>query len=428
MTPNTIASESQPDFDEALRAAAGDPAAMEQLYRRNPVRFARALPDLVQDRPDSLLLQAWSVRLGYDDSTHPAEGRPRLLEAAIVTGLALAAGTFARLPAFFGGIDEEAFMLRNAGLFFFPFVAAYFAFRHRVPGRIAVWLGVLFMGALAYMNLLPNPERSDTILLAALHLPILLWLIAGLAYGGNSFGLSARTEYVRRTGEAVTYTALVLIGGAALTGITILLFSVIGLSIEEWYMTYVAVYGAVAAPLVATAITYNQPRTRIAPLLARVFGPLVLVTLVIYLGAMGVLRKSPYTDREFLIAFNLMLVGVLALVTLSIAERTGARTRSFTDYVNVGMVAVGLILDLVALSAILFRLASYGFTPNRIAVLGANLLIFVHLTGILIQYILMLRGRAALHSVDNYTARYIVVYGVWAAFITFLFPLLYHFA
>lgn len=427
MTADTGASMSEAGFDETLRAAINDPTELERLYRQNPVRFSHALPDLLQIRPDSLLLQAWSVRLAYDESAHPAESKPRLLEAAVIIGLALVAGTYARLPAFFSGIDEDPFTLRNLGLFFFPFAAAYFAFKQRIPGRIAAWLGVLFMGALAYINMLPHPERSDTILLAAIHLPIVLWLLAGLAYGGG-FALNVRTEYIRRNGEAVTYAALILIGGAALTGITILLFQVIGLGIEEWYMTYIAVYGAVAAPLVATAITYNQPRTRIAPLLARVFAPLVLITLLVYLGTMGALRKSPYTDREFLLAFNLMLFGVLALVTLSIAERTGTRTKSLTDYVNVGMVAVGLVLDLVALSAILFRLASYGFTPNRIAVLGANLLIFIHLTGILIQYVLMLRGRTALHSVDTYTARYIVVYGIWAAFITFLFPLLYHFA
>jgi len=36
-------------------------------------------------------------------------------------------------------------------------------------------------------------------------------------------------------------------------------------------------------------------------------------------------------------------------------------------------------IDLVALSAILYGVGEYGFTPNRTAVLGSNLLIFFNL-------------------------------------------------
>ncbi|HET6567066.1 MAG TPA: hypothetical protein VFG50_03815 [Rhodothermales bacterium] len=415
-------------FEEALRAALGDPQTMERIYRHDPGRFAAVLPELLASQPGSLLLRAWQARLSYEAPTAEASERSWLGEIAVVVVFGLLAGTYADLPNFFPGIDQDVFTAKNLGLFVFPFLTLYFVAKRRPSRRQAAWLGGLIGGTVLFMNLLPGLDQSDTVRLAALHVPVLLWTLAGVAYTADGFrSLEGRIEYVKLSGEAVAYAGLIAAGGAALTGITLMLFRLIGLEIEEWYFQYVFVYGAAGVPLVATAITYYQGRARIAPLLARVFGPLVLLMLVAYLATMLVLQKSPYTDREFLLAFNLMLFGVLVLVTLSIAERPSGGIVRVSDYVNAGMVAVGLILDLVALSAIVFRLASYGFTPNRIALLGANLLIFVHLGGILVRYVAALRAHTDTRQVDAWTARYIIAYTVWAAFLTFLFPLLYSF-
>ncbi|WP_439882026.1 hypothetical protein ACSX1A_02465 [Pontibacter sp. MBLB2868] len=45
---------------------------------------------------------------------------------------------------------------------------------------------------------------------------------------------------------------------------------------------------------------------KVSPVIARIFSPLVLVMLVIYLFAILYSGKNPYSDREFLIIFNLL--------------------------------------------------------------------------------------------------------------------------
>ena len=45
-----------------------------------------------------------------------------------------------------------------------------------------------------------------------------------------------------------------------------------------------------------------------------------------------------------------------------------------------------LIINGVALSAILFRVFEYGISPNKVVVSGVNILIFTHLIVILIAY------------------------------------------
>ncbi len=104
---------------------------------------------------------------------------------------------------------------------------------------------------------------------------------------------------------------------------------------------------------------------------------------VAYLAAMMLNHKSPFTDRNFLIAFNALLLVVLGLCVFSISERGSKTTAGVAVYMNIALLSVTLVIDLIALAAIFFRLASYGFTPNRFAVLGANLVAFGHLLGIL---------------------------------------------
>ena len=245
-------------------------------------------------------------------------------------------------------------------------------------------------------------------------------------------------DYLRYNGEALIYTTLLLIGGMVLTGVTLGLFALIKLPVEEFYLRYVVVYGAVACPIVATYVVdqsfshgekdwVSENKAPIARVLAKLFSPLFLVTVLVYLLAMLVQRKSPYTDRDFLIGFNVLLLIVLGLAVFSTLERGDAKEKSPGDFVNLALVLATLVLDLVALSAILFRLASHGFTPNRSAVLGANLVVFVHLAGISYTYLRFIMGKGEMKDVEAWITRYLPVYTAWSVVVTFAFPLIYRF-
>lgn len=214
-----------------------------------------------------------------------------------------------------------------------------------------------------------------------------------------------------------------------LSGLTMALFDLIKVRIEDWYLRNVVVYGVVGAPLVATLMVDRLvgERLKLAPLVARIFSPLFLVMVTAYLVVVAVQQKSPYTDREFLIAFNGLLLVVLGLSILVIAERRPGARAGFFDYVTIGLVLVTLAIDVIALSAIVFRLHSYGFTPNRITVLGANLIAFVHLVGILANYARLLWRRADAAALETWIARYLPVYTAWSLFVAVALPLLFRF-
>ena len=108
-----------------------------------------------------------------------------------------------------------------------------------------------------------------------------------------------------------------------------------------------------------------------------------VVMALTYLGVAFAAGENPFINRSFLITFNGLLLVVLGISVFSLVERSEKSDVNLIDYINLALVAVTLLIDAIALSAILFRLASFGFTPNRVAVLGADLIIMVHLARIL---------------------------------------------
>ncbi len=326
-----------------------------------------------------------------------------------------------------GAIPEERYYTRNAGFFVLPLLAAYFLHDAARAPRVVLSVAALFAVSCVYINVLPQ-GTADTVVLAMLHLPFWLWGLLGLAYvGTHRPQTERRLHFLRYNGEMLVYTALILIAGGILSGLTIALFEMIGLDIAEWYMENVAVYGLAGAPIVATllATTRYGVSQRIAPVIARIFGPLALVALVIYLGAFLTRGTSPFEDREMLAVLNVVLLAVLALIVFSVSEHQ--HTSRFTHYVGAGLLGVAVVLDLIALSAIVTRLAG-GLTPNRLAVLGANVLILVHLALLLYRYVHLLAGKGTTEQIEHTVTWYLPLYVGWAALVTFGFPLLFGFA
>jgi hypothetical protein len=224
-------------------------------------------------------------------------------------------------------------------------------------------------------------------------------------------------------------TTLILIAGAILTGITIGLFSLIGFNIEEFYFENIAVFGLPAAPIVGTYLIQTNPQLvgKISPVIAKIFSPLVLVMLVIYLVAMVYSGKDPYNDREFLLIFNALLIGVMAIIFFSVAE-TSKTTKSQAEiWVLFLLSIVTVIVNGIALSAILFRISEGGITPNRAAVLGGNVLILINLMFVTAQLFRMLLKKADIAGVGKSIAFYLPIYFLWTVIVTFLFPFLFGF-
>lgn len=176
-------------------------------------------------------------------------------------------------------------------------------------------------------------------------------------------------------------TSIILIAGALMAGITLGLFRLIEIRVEEFYFQYIGIWGLAASPIVATYLVQVNPQlvNKVSPVIAKIFTPSVLVTLLIYLTAIIITGKDPYNDREFLLIFNMLLLGVMAIIFFSIAERSKNSSSKISTLMLLGLSIVTIIINGIALSAILFRISEWGITPNRLAVLGGNILILTNL-------------------------------------------------
>lgn len=214
-----------------------------------------------------------------------------------------------------------------------------------------------------------------------------------------------------------------------MTGITIGLFSLIGFNIEKFYFDYFGIFGLAAAPIVGTYLTQTNPQLvgKVSPVIAKIFSPLVLVMLVIYLVAIVYSGKDPYNDREFLLMFNALLIGVMAIIFFSVAETSKSMKSGAEVWVLLLLSVVTVLVNGIALSAILFRIAEMGITPNRAAVLGGNVLILINLLLVTARLFRVISKKVDISEVGRAIAFYLPVYFVWTIIVTFIFPLIFGF-
>jgi hypothetical protein len=293
--------------------------------------------------------------------------------------------------------------------------------------RLLALVTVFFILTL-YVNFLPYSENSSSVNLVMIHLPILMWCIFGLVY--IDFNLQdkiKRIEFLRYNGDLAILMAIIVIAGGMLTGITIGLFQAIGMSIENFYMKNVVIVGAVSVPIVATFITkyYTVLTNKIAPIIASIFSPLVLLTAIIFLVALTISGKDPYSDREFLLIFNLMLLGVMAVIVFSVSETSTIAKQKFNEMILFVLSIITVVIDLIALSAIFYRLSTFGITPNRLAVLGSNILILGNLVMLVIALYKVNFKKGLIREVDLTIAKYLPYYIIWILFVVFAFPVIF---
>lgn len=324
--------------------------------------------------------------------------------------------------------EEDLFFARNIGFIVFPALLFYFTWKRKTNFKTLITPAIILSAAGIFINSLPQSENSDTLILSCIHLPILIWSLVGFAFSGsNHKNILERVGFLRFNGDLVVMGAVMMIAAGLFTAITMGLYDLIGMNIQEFYVDYVVTWGLPAIPIIATVLVTNNPTLvgRVSPIIAKIFTPFVFVSLAIFLGAVIGTGKDPYNDREFLVVFNGLLIGVMAIILFSLSEITKGKNNKVQLLFLVGLSILTIIDNGIALSAIVFRLAEYGISPNRIAVLGSNLLMLTHLIMIAYQLIKMLSKESEIITVEKTIGEFLPFYTAWAAIVTFVFPVLF---
>jgi len=124
---------------------------------------------------------------------------------------------------------------------------------------------------------------------------------------------------------------------------------------------------------------------------------------------------------------DLILVVVVGLLLYSISARDPQAEPGFFDYLQFVLVVCALLVDAMALWAILARITAFGFTPNRVAALGENLILVVNLGWSAVLYARFLWRRAGFAPLERWQTAYLPVYAVWAWIVVMIFPLVFGF-
>ena len=355
-------------------------------------------------------------------------------ETVVVLCLAVAAALAIKAPALFGvqfGGSGDAFYARNASLFVLPLLTVYFAWKRGLDVMCCLWLALSFAAAALFANVFPFETGSDTGALTALHLPIALWLVVGVAYlGGRWFAGHGRMDFVRFSGELFIYYVLIALGGGVLTAFTMMMFGSIGMNAEWLGSRWLIPCGAMGAVIVGSWLVEAKQSVieNMAPVLTRLFTPLFTVVLLAFLATMAWTGSPIDVEREVLIAFDLLLVVVVGLVLYAASARDPQAPPDFFDRLQLLLVVSALVVDVVALAAIATRISEFGLTPNRVAALGENLILLVNLAWSAWLYAQFLQVRRPFAALESWQTAYLPIYSLWAMLVVIVFPPLFAFA
>jgi hypothetical protein len=366
------------------------------------------------------------VLSGAEEEQAAASRWPEVLLFAVAAAVTV---QIARLIAGFPS-EEPSWLFRNAGLLVIPFLAGWFARRRRLPLRHSLLTATAFVAAAIVINVYPYRRAAATEGLAAAHLLVVLWFVVALPYmGGIVWSHARRMDFVRFTGEWCIYYVLIALGGGVLMGLTAAILEPTGVDPErvaEWVLPS----GAVGAVIVAAWLVESKQRVveNMAPVLTMLFTPLFAVMLTVAAIVYAVTGLGGGFDRELLGVFDVLMVVVLGLVLYGISAREPSQAPGWMDRIQLVAVVSALMLDVMVLVSMAARIGDLGFTPNRVAALGLNLVLLVNLAVTAWLSTRFLTGHSSFHRLERWQTTYLPVFALWAAAVVVILPPSFGFA
>ncbi|MDO5084663.1 MAG: hypothetical protein Q4D89_14855 [Arachnia propionica] len=385
------------------------------LIAENRLGAARALSaEYLTAHPD----RAWQQL--------PAASQEQSWHLPLAIGLGLVAGLFAWLPTSMAipGVD------RFYALLIVPLVLAIVAIYLVATATTRDRLGLLLLGGgfaltTGLVNLYPLATNSQSLALSALFLPVFLVALTGFAQLGRRWrNLDAWLDWVRFVGEGFIYYVLIALGGGVCLALLLGVLALSGAGGDP--SLEIVIFGAVGALFVSAWLVERKKAAmeNIAPVLTTVFTP--ILTLVAVASLLAMAGGSSEFNRELLTIVDLLLIVIGAVVLFTVSARpTGAPPRPL-DWLQLTLVCAAVLVDLAMLWTLGARIAEFDITPNRLATLGLNLVLLVHLVGSVYHYFGLVNGKPAVR-LERWQALALPVLATWGLIVAIVFPPIFNF-
>jgi hypothetical protein len=429
-------------YQASISEAASNPQQMEVLYQAaleagDAAEFTQDLHACYHDAPNNLLFAAWHYRLLSAPETPVARTErgtiwrwavPMAILSGLILGIvAVASQNPERVPLFVlvwaplaAAIAIAFLVLAGRRQIVYPLVAV---------GVLAAALLYVLLISPTLPIWLSNAYQDQM----AIHLPLLSWVALGVALLGLRSIVKDRFSFLTKSIEAAITAGLYLIAGVAFGAITIGMLSALSIELPERVMLFLAGGGFGLIPIIALATIYDprippgeqdfsQGLSKFIANMMRLLLPLTLLVLVIYVLIIPFNFLEPFTNRDVLIVYNVMLFAVMGLLLGATPLKAEDLSPKLKSTLRLGVLAI--LVSLYAVSAILYRTAADQLTMNRLIVIGWNLINTVILTMLAYQL-----GRSKddgwVERAQSVFSRGTVGYVAWTLFVIFLIPLIF---
>ena len=241
-------------------------------------------------------------------------------------------------------------------------------------------------------------SRTDALAeLASAHLLFVSWTaVAGALVAGYADRAPQTYSVLVKSAETLLTGAIFFASGMIFAALTFGIFEVLGVTLPEDVLVVIAAFGVGAIPLLAFGIAFDPALspaaqdsqaglTRTIRLVARILLPLALGVLLVYVvWFIPTHFMKAFEEREALIVFNATILAILVLLTVAVSgsEPVGSQASGVLFRLAVlAMIALTLLLNVYALAAVASRTIEAGLTPNRLAVIGWNVVTLAILGG-----------------------------------------------
>ena len=387
---------------------------MEQHFQQNKELFKKYFYELLRENQNNKILLAWKARFEHQSN----RSQPKSFFLKIGLSI-LSISLFLRLPAIF--LDPEWFFPRFLPLTLFLALAVYFQLKE-LHLKNSMYMGFCSALFYLYVSSLPDIDISASAQMSTIHLlPIGFSLAAFSFLGQHIMSHKHRIRFIGMCGELFIISVLIGLGFIVFTLFSIGMLDQLNIDAEDWYMINFGLIAMVSVPFVA-GFVYDQffeSKLAIASLLSKIFAPLFTILAFLYLIIMLIVGNTPFENREFLILFNAFLILVLAMVSFTIIDQKENESLGLTFKINLALLVISLFINILALSAVIYRWFEYGMSPNRFVVIGLNIIIFSHLSRIMIEHIKVLQKKSDVENAKSKVVDYLPVYTIWSLFVFF---------